>query len=155
MTTNLNRIDWVLCLAWSLGHAILTALVDRTAVNAFAVTYEQVRLDYGARQTHRWVGGCKKCGKGHRVDGILALGHDGRRVDQVVVSGTKLYLTGCNGTDPTILSVACCDGRVKLQRVYDSHKAGKPRHECNAKCLASKGPACECKCGGKNHGSGY
>lgn len=29
------------------------------------------------------------------------------------------------------------------------------KHVCNAKCLASKGPACECSCGGKNHGASY
>lgn len=28
-------------------------------------------------------------------------------------------------------------------------------HECNAKCLASKGPNCECSCAGKNHGKGW
>lgn len=28
-------------------------------------------------------------------------------------------------------------------------------HKCNAKCLASKGPVCECSCGGENHGSNY
>ena len=28
-------------------------------------------------------------------------------------------------------------------------------HKCNAKCLASKGPVCECSCGGANHGSSY
>ena len=29
------------------------------------------------------------------------------------------------------------------------------RQECGAKCMASKGPSCECKCGGKNHGASY
>jgi len=29
------------------------------------------------------------------------------------------------------------------------------KHVCNAKCLASKGPSCECSCGGKNHGASY
>lgn len=28
-------------------------------------------------------------------------------------------------------------------------------HECGAKCLASKGPACECACGGANHGKSW
>ncbi len=31
----------------------------------------------------------------------------------------------------------------------------KSAHECNAKCLASKGPTCECGCGGKNHGQSW
>lgn len=25
-------------------------------------------------------------------------------------------------------------------------------HECNARCMASKGHVCECSCGGANHG---
>lgn len=29
------------------------------------------------------------------------------------------------------------------------------KHVCGAKCLASKGPTCECSCGGKNHGASY
>lgn len=29
------------------------------------------------------------------------------------------------------------------------------KHVCGAKCLASKGPTCECSCGGKNHGAGF
>lgn len=31
----------------------------------------------------------------------------------------------------------------------------KPSKLCNAKCLASHGPVCECSCGGKNHGASY
>jgi len=26
---------------------------------------------------------------------------------------------------------------------------------CGARCMASKGPTCDCSCGGKNHGSSY
>jgi len=26
---------------------------------------------------------------------------------------------------------------------------------CGAKCLASKGPTCDCSCGGENHGASY
>lgn len=29
------------------------------------------------------------------------------------------------------------------------------KHVCGAKCLNSKGPSCECSCGGANHGSGH
>ena len=47
MTTKLGMVDWKLSLAWSLGHAILTALVDRTAANG-DVTYEAILLSLGA-----------------------------------------------------------------------------------------------------------
>jgi len=39
---------------------------------------------------------------------------------------------------------------AELIRGKVSHK-----HVCGAKCLASKGPTCECSCGGKNHGASY
>jgi len=28
-------------------------------------------------------------------------------------------------------------------------------HECDARCMASTGPVCECSCGGKNHGRNH
>lgn len=31
----------------------------------------------------------------------------------------------------------------------------RPEIRCNAKCMASKGPQCECSCGGANHGASY
>lgn len=156
MTTNNTAVDWVLVLAWSLGHAILTALVGRTAVNA-AVTYDQIRLSSSASQvSHRWVGACKACRKAHRVDGILATGwRKGHGCDQIVVAGSACYVTANHGTNPVSLWVPCCSARAKLSRVYDSHKPNRPRHECNAKCLASTGPACECKCKGANHGADH
>jgi hypothetical protein len=39
---------------------------------------------------------------------------------------------------------------AEMVRGKVSHK-----HLCGAKCLASKGPSCECSCGGKNHGASY
>ena len=36
-----------------------------------------------------------------------------------------------------------------------NYKSQPSRHECNAKCLGGKHDgACECSCGGKNHGRG-
>lgn len=150
-----TSVDWILALAWSLGHAILTALVGRTAVNA-DVTYETIRTT-GSRSpaAYRWIGRCKTCRKAHRVDGMLATGRDGRRHDQIIVAGTDCYMTSCNGTDPTSVWVPCCATRAKLSRVYDDHRPNRPRHECNAKCLASTGPSCECKCKGANHGAAH
>lgn len=34
-------------------------------------------------------------------------------------------------------------------------KGRKTKHACDAKCMASKGPVCECACGGRNHGGAY
>lgn len=154
--SNANTFDPFLCLAWSLGHALLTALVDRTAVNS-TLTYDSLRLGGGTRgvqSSDRWVGRCKTCGTAHRVDGVTARGRTGNHEEWVVIAGLRCYRTADQGSHTTALFITCCDSRVKLQRVYDSAKPGKPRHECNAKCLASTGPACECKCGGANHGRG-
>lgn len=41
--------------------------------------------------------------------------------------------------------------------VYGQTIQGKvsDKMPCGAKCLASKGPVCECTCAGENHGSNY
>jgi hypothetical protein len=148
---NIN-VDWILCLAWSLGHALLTALVGRTAVNS-AVTYDEFRLDLARSTPHRWIGRCKSCSKALRVDGMLARGRVGNRDEVIVVAGTSAYRTADSGSNVTRVYVACCGGRVKLERVSDTAKLNRPRHECNAKCLASTGPSCECRCKGANHGA--
>lgn len=155
MTTNNSAVDWVVALAWSLGHAILTALVGRTAVNA-AVTYDTIRLDLGRRPAQRWVGRCK-CRQAHKVDGVLARGiRASRAEDQIVVSGALCYRTAGDGANQTALFVNCaCGQRARLERVFDSHKPNRPRHECDAKCMASTGPSCECKCKGANHGAAH
>ncbi len=41
---------------------------------------------------------------------------------------------------------------------YAERKIYRPRgakdHKCDGRCLAAKGPNCECSCRGKNHGAG-
>lgn len=45
---------------------------------------------------------------------------------------------------------ACgCGRRGVLRDVVGKYK---PEHVCNAKCMTSSGPSCECSCGGANHG---
>lgn len=58
--------------------------------------------------------------------------------------------THANGS--IVLDCRMC-GRPK----YAKRVMGKisTKHECNAKCLESKGFLCECSCGGKNHGAAY
>jgi hypothetical protein len=34
--------------------------------------------------------------------------------------------------------------------------SSKPNlHACNSLCMGARGPNCECRCGGKNHGAGF
>lgn len=49
---------------------------------------------------------------------------------------------------------SCCGKtvRVSAKRVLGKLKLSQA---CGAKCLASKGPNCECACGGHNHGMGW
>lgn len=147
--------DPFLALAWSLGHAILTALVNRTAVNA-DITYDAFKLDLMRPAPARWVGRCKGCRGAHRVDGVQARGMRGHHAEQVVISGGRVYRTTEQGSNATAMVIACSsckDRSVKLSRVFDDARPNRARHECNAKCLASTGPACECRCRGANHGS--
>jgi hypothetical protein len=45
-----------------------------------------------------------------------------------------------------------CGMKLKIDRVKGTYK---PEHKCDARCLASKGPNCECACGGTNHGKNW
>lgn len=49
-------------------------------------------------------------------------------------------------------SLSCCGLELYGRDVQGSHSE---KHRCGAKCLASKGPSCECQCGGANHGAGH
>lgn len=48
-----------------------------------------------------------------------------------------------------------CRKCSKARRAVSVRGKFSAKHECNAKCLASTGPTCECSCGGKNHGASY
>lgn len=46
------------------------------------------------------------------------------------------------------------DAILPVDRIIE-YKKNPSLHECNAKCMGGKvNGACECKCGGKNHGVG-
>jgi hypothetical protein len=56
-----------------------------------------------------------------------------------------------SGTTDYFFANCLCGKSVKFNRVRGVVTA----HECNAKCLGSKGGVCECSCGGRNHGASY
>lgn len=60
-------------------------------------------------------------------------------------------VAGCYLNDTCIVCRGCGINR-RAEAVRGKFSAA---HKCNAKCLASKGPSCECSCGGKNHGASY
>jgi hypothetical protein len=60
-------------------------------------------------------------------------------------------VAGCYLNDTCVACKGCGINR-RAEAVRGRFSA---KHKCNAKCLASKGPTCECSCGGKNHGASY
>ena len=102
----------------------------------------------------RWIGRCKTCRATHKIEGRVISARDARRgaYDYVILSSDdRVYVTDCLGTDPSRVVIRCGDHRIRLRRVTEGKKHSK--HECNAKCLASTGPNCDCRCKGANHGS--
>jgi hypothetical protein len=87
------------------------------------------------------------CGAG-RTSALLV----GRNIARSAAEGPVFHgdTATCYG-DICIVCRGCGRNRgAEMIRGKVSHK-----HECGAKCLASKGPTCECSCGGKNHGASY
>lgn len=74
-----------------------------------------------------FIGGCKHCKKPVRSEGAVDF-HSSMNVH-----------------------AACACGQwVKVERL----RGRVTDHKCGGKCRASKGPVCECACGGANHGCG-
>jgi len=48
-----------------------------------------------------------------------------------------------------------CRGCGKTMYASPVRGIYNPKKTCNAKCMASHGPVCECACGGKNHGASF
>jgi hypothetical protein len=83
-----------------------------------------------ATTTGTWLGRCKRCStKGHPV---------GVRTD-----AAHLW----NGW-----MVAVCDGCGSFVNVAPVAGTYNPAKVCNARCMGATGPACDCSCGGANHG---
>lgn len=51
-----------------------------------------------------------------------------------------------------VIIVPCCGRNRELRAVRGILSE---KHQCGARCMASKGPSCECSCGGQNHGASY
>lgn len=116
----------------------------RAFSGAFNVSY--------ARLSGNFVGACRKCGAGNAVTKglrvmITAKGQAHPR--HALLVGDRILVT-----DDGVCPVNCraCGERVKLKKVIG--KVGRD-HECNDKCLSAKGPSCECRCRGANHGAGH
>jgi len=94
----------------------------------------------------RFIAKCKACGV---ATSALSRDQDYRRSKDDTKRSTPVY-THANGS--IVLDCRACG----LPRHAKAVRGTFSRvHVCNAKCLASTGPACECSCGGKNHGASH
>ncbi len=97
-----------------------------------------------------FIGVCGKCKAVHVITGTRAYGRlNGRTTDGWLSSDGEYVKQNEN------YRAVCGCGQsvygVELLRV----KARITEHTCGSKCRNSKGPTCDCSCGGKNHGQGY
>lgn len=108
-----------------------------------------------------FLGRCKRCKVRRRVHAPVHevrtrhLGY-GRteRVYTRTIGGQRF-----EGYDRIFIPCEACgtlpDGRVQSIEMKLLRGRFSERIQCNARCMASHGPACECSCGGANHGSAF
>lgn len=101
------------------------------------------------KYTRREVARCKTCKVGYQravlvVGSVTTYEHLGRittdRNVTVTVDGQRLGPTACPCGRP--IRFTPVKGRLVAEI------------ECGSRCTGATGPACDCSCGGKNHGGG-
>lgn len=120
------------------------------------IDYDSIR-EAGYTERMRWIGRCKRDQRTHRIDGKVMRGYrtkeTGGGSDFVITADNGLvFMCADLGSNPYDVHVRCGDHWCRLHRVHEGKKNSK--HECGARCTNATGPACDCKCKGKNHGSG-
>lgn len=104
-----------------------------------------------------YLGKCKACGAKHAAVDAVRINvayqdarHTDTRHDYAIADATRIYMSRDGGGK---FAKRCdCGKTVSLTGVRGVFK---PEHVCNAKCMSSTGPACECSCGGRNHGRAF
>lgn len=101
-------------------------------------------------QTARFVGKCK-CGKVCSVLSAARRYH--RRLGFMYETSNGFFGEDDRGRTLSIwLTCQACPGWVRLWKVCGKYN---PAKVCNARCMGATTGACECSCGGKNHGSSH
>lgn len=93
------------------------------------------------KAARRFIGTCKAC-KRTQIRELSASGNE-VACAQCSFCGQRMMAVGAKG-----LLWPC----LTLTAVKGKHN---PNHECDARCLNSKGHICECACGGANHGKNH
>lgn len=102
------------------------------------------------------VGRCKACKRGKCIlravrafATIQVPGEANERRAWVALTETALLHESFDATG--YIAMCSCGSRVRVRTV----KGIVTNHVCNAKCMGSTGPSCECACGGANHGRAH
>lgn len=101
----------------------------------------------------RWnaPGVCRKCGQKTSACGWRASVRTARGwTEALVLSDGRLFAVE-NG----LAYFPCRSGCGRVRVATQLQGKVNPRKACNAKCMGACGPACECSCGGKNHGAAF
>lgn len=110
------------------------------------------------------IGCCDACGHAHRVEVQPgAVRGPGRPISPMQRGWVQGFMIPGGWTVPAVsgthaeglrMDCARCYGvaTLRLRPLRGTHNAGKP---CGARCHSATGPACDCACGGANHGAAH
>lgn len=103
-------------------------------------------------KTTWYIGRCKKCDKTFSalVEGAPVSPLPLDVVDVGLVHVTSNGWTTCYG-----MIAMVCPGCGMARSAVAVRGKFSAKHECNAKCMGSRGTTCECSCAGKNHGASH
>jgi hypothetical protein len=103
---------------------------------------------------------CKRCKVARRVEYPIHLSHGDYRVDSKGQhQPSSVWISACGGGKPTVyggdtkMGICSSCGKMMTPGILKGYL--KPEHVCNGICMSSRGPNCECSCGGANHGKSW
>lgn len=118
--------------------------------------------------TKSFLGKCKPCKRAIQVSAVSVDKHDAtrdrmgkvispKRASWQIVGGslagyTSPLAAAWNGKWQWTVACPGCRAQVSVTAVMGVMSED---HICGERCLASKGPNCECSCGGANHGKSH
>lgn len=103
---------------------------------------------------------CKRCRKARRVEYPITMHGGHYRIDaKGQQQPATVYIQAYGGGRPTVyggdVEMGICDGCGKMMQPGLLKGFVRPEHICDARCMGSRGPNCECSCGGANHGKSW
>jgi len=98
------------------------------------------------KPTGRYAVTCKCCGKHWTADGEFRRG-------LYFDLGEFHHCEKFDAARPIVGSYQL--GSIHLRVEPITHDLAGSQHKCGPKCRSARGPACECSCGGKNHGANW